>query len=421
MKRLFHITCAAVFVLAASAKTALSNPALSKLVAPNIGQTFAFGALQSDPARASQMHAAGVTIATIEVGWDRCEPRQGVWNRAYFAETKAKMQKLRAAKQEIVLDLGVQYPPAWVFDLPYARFVNQYDATYDSAEAGKNVPNAVFNQAVRACQAAYMARVFQELGTNFHHVRLGGGWYGELHFPPATFKEQKNCYWAYDALAQGRAPGLAAGLRPCPVPNWKPGEPSAQHRAASLFANWYLNALQNYHDWQIATARRFYSGPLAMLYPGWGVRPGQLDGAIAGDLDGTTSVEQNGELQAGGDFARFVASVRDPNVIVYTTWIDAPFGDDASREPAQWTPAHWLAYLAAANPLDLPKMGENTGSNDVLALQRSVQRMRAYNLRGIMWAFESQLFASEPKSEPKHATLAQLREAIAQQRDTPRK
>ena len=372
-----------------------------------------FGTLQSDVARAEELHAAGVTLAQVGVAWNRVEPREGVWDEIYLGEVRAKIEKFRQSKQQIVLDLGVQYAPDWVMALPNARFVNQYGAAYIEIEPGKNVPNVVFNQRVRQAQGVYISRLLRELGGDFHHIRLGGGWFGELHYPPAQYAGQFNCYWAFDAIAQGKTPGLPTGLWPCPVPDWKPGQSSANHRAASLFANWYLEALANYHDWQIAMVRQNYAGPLAMLYPGWGVRPGQLDGAIVGDLDGSTSAEKNGEIGAGNDFARFIAGIRDAKIIVYTTWIDAPFGDDTKRDPGQWTPAHWLAYLAAANPLNLVTMGENTGGGDAKALQRSAQRTRDYGLQGLMWAFEPQLF------DGKGATLRQLAEIAALQTGKP--
>lgn len=401
--RVFLMLCGAYFVSARAVEAQQTAPATQE-VAPIFAQPV-FGTLQSDTARAAELHAAGVTLAQVGVAWNRFEPREGVWDGVYLGEVKAKIEKFRAAKQQIVLDLGVHYTPDWVTAWPNARFVNQYGVAYDASEPGKNVPNVVFNQRVRQAQSVYIARLLRELGGDFHHIRLGGGWYGELHYPPAQFGQQDNCYWAFDAIAQGRVPGLATGLRPCPVPDWKPGEASVNHRSASLFAAWYLEALANYHDWQIAAVRQSYAGPLAMMYPGWGVRPGQLDNAIAVDLDGSTDAEKNGEIQAGNDFARLVASIRDPNVIVYTTWIDAPFGDDTSRLPKEWTPAHWLSYLSAANPLNLATMGENTGGGDDKALQRSIKPMRDYGLQGLIWAFEPELF------DGKHATLKQLAEA----------
>src|SRR5690606_18425367 len=125
----------------------------------------------------------------------------------------------------------------------------------------------------------------------------------------ASFAGKANCYWAFDPFAQGKKPGLPAGMTPCPVPGWKPGDASPDHASARAFIHWYLDSLKHYHDWQITTVRKHYAGPLMMLYPSWGIRPGQLDAAIAADLAGTTPAEKNGELQRGFDFARFIGGL----------------------------------------------------------------------------------------------------------------
>ena len=57
-----------------------------------------------------------------------------------------------------------------------------------------------------------------------------------------------------------------------------------------------------------------------MMYPSWGIRPGQIDAAVADQLAGKTSAEVNGELPRGFDFARFIHGITDPDVIVYCTW-----------------------------------------------------------------------------------------------------
>ena len=75
----------------------------------------------------------------------------------------------------------------------------------------------------------------------------------------------------------------------------------------------------------------------------------------------TTSAEKNGEVQRGYDYARFVATIIDPGVVLDTTWLDCPYGNDASANPDAWRPVHYLAYLAARNPHHLRLYGENTG------------------------------------------------------------
>ncbi|MBV9864449.1 MAG: cellulase family glycosylhydrolase [Abitibacteriaceae bacterium] len=397
--------------LPAPGQTAVPQPGTTATIAnPDAKPKYIFGALQNDVRRLKQDYAAGLRLAVLELGWNRYEPQDGVFNKAYISEVKAKLQAYQDAGFQTVLDFGLQYPPQWAFNLPNSRYVNQYGDSFVDAAAGMNGVNAVFNQALRNKQAAYVQRVFADLGNGFYAVRLGWGWYSELNYPPTRYKDHANCYWAYDALAQGRSAGLPVGIPACPVPVWSPGTPSPNHTAPAQFLNWYLDSLKNYHDWQIVTVRRYYPGRLAMLYPSWGIRPGQVDAAIATDLNGSTSPERNGEVQRGFDFARFIQGINDSNVIVYCTWIDAnaTVADENSPDQARWSPVHYLSYLAQQHALHLKVWGENTGQNDEAAMQRSFQRMKDYGLMGIMWAFEGQLYDGQ------YATLDQYAKLILQ-------
>lgn len=369
-----------------------------------------YGALQSTVARADQNYAAGMRLVTMELAWGRYEPTAGDYDAAYVQSVKSSIAAYRAKGMAVVLSLGVQYPPDWLLQLPHARFVNQYGDRYVVAEPGKNIGNLVFNQALRDRYEAYMRRVFGDLGTDFSAVRLGGGWYDELNYPEPGFGGRSNAYWAFDDISSGRASGLAAGQSVNPVPGWTPGVASPDHAKARQFADWYMDSLKNYHDWQIATARKYYPGNLTMMYPSWGVRPGQLDQAVTGDLAGSTPAERNGEVQRGFDFARYIAGIRDPKVIVYTTWLDAPFGSDDSADEAQWRPVHWLSSLAQRHPLRLRTWGENTGGADHAVMQFTFDQAAKYGLMGVMWAFEPQLY------DGRHATIDQLQAQIDKHR-----
>ncbi len=370
------------------------------------------GVLQPEGSRAAAYRAAGLRLATLELAWNRYEPRAGRFDEEYVREIRRRREQLTKAGLEVVLDLGMQYPPGWALRMANGRYVNQYGQSYDEdARPGAGGLNAIFNQSVRDRQAEYVRRVFDDLGTGFFAVRLGWCYYGELHYPRTKYGDHDNCYWGFDALAQGQAPGLPPGIAACPVPGWKPGDSSAGHESARAFVNWYLGAIRNYHDWQIATTRRSFGGRLAMLYPSWGIRPGQLEAAISVDLNGSTSAEKNGEVQRGYDFAAMIEGIHDPRVVVYTTWLDANprFGDDDGNDPRGWSPAHYLTSLAAANPHRVSVWGENTGPGDRGALAICVARMKRYGMLGFMWAFAPNLFDGDPG----HATLAEMSEAIS--------
>lgn len=383
---------------------------ISTLIRAAAAQDVLFGTVQSDPAHAERNREAGIRIATLEVSWDRAEPKQNQFDEAYLKERKARLGAFRQHGMQVALDLGLQYPPAWVFGLPNSRYVNQFGKAYVGDRPGATGANAVFNQQIRDRQAAYVARVLRELGHSVDIVRLGWCYYGELHYPSHRFDGQINCYWAFDDLAQGKAQGLPPTLTPCPVPGWKPGTKTDDHHAASRFIDWYLACLQNYHDWQIGTVREHYQGRLAMLYPSWGIRPGWIENAVMHDLDGSTPPEENGEIQRGYDFARLIRGVRDPKLIVYCTWIDSDptFGDDASDNPARWSPVHYLSDLATRHPLKLAAMAENTGPGTPKALALSLQRARRYKLSALIWAFEPNLYDNAMD----HVSIEQFQSAV---------
>ena len=357
-----------------------------------------YGALQTEPERAAAGREIGWRVAVIAVSWDRFEPEVGRFDEKYIEGVATTKTKLRALGYKLQLDLGVQYPPAWVFSSANSRYRDQFGDAFASKQAGENLPNVVFNAEVRKRVAGYVRAVFVRLGSDWDFVRLGGGKFGELNFPGPNFNGRTNCYWAFDDLAQGKSTGLPEGMRACPVPGWIPGASSADHRSAKKFIEWYLDSLENYQDWQIATVRRWYSGDLCLLYGSWGLRPGWLDAAVAKDLSGDTPAERNGELQQGFDWARMIGGIRDPRTIVYCTWVDGTIGnrdlaDDESTDPARWSPVHWQASLARSNPLHLRVWGENTGHNNRAAMKLSFDRVKRFDLMGLMWAFDAELFA----------------------------
>ncbi len=378
------------------------------------------GTLESEPAHLPALNDAGVQAVVVGISWDQCEPAEGQFSEPALKILQQKIAAFRAAGKSIVLDLGVQYPPEWVFRFPSSHFVNQYgDSFLAKPGSGDCGVNLVFSQEMRDKFEAYVGRIFAEIGTDYAAVRLGGGRYGELGYPGSTFQHHTNCYWAFDPIAQSPAPGTAlpSGVQPCPVRGWLPGQASAQHDSARHFLNWYMDSMKNYHDWQIATLRKYYPGPLFMLYPSTGgLRPGQLNAAINDDANGSTGPEKTGEVGRGYDMARFVAGITDPQVVVYSTWIDGFFGsDNSSPDPARWSPGHYLASLAAAHQPPLLVGGENTGSpDDVANLRLAFQRVRDDRLCVMFWAFERTLFDGKPG----RATVLDFKAEIAKLRAT---
>lgn len=354
------------------------------------------GILQNTATHYARNYQAGARMSILSLHWNRFEPGDGRRDDAYVAGKRAELDALKKAGFRVMLDVGVQYPPQWVCDMPNSRFVNQYGDAY-SGGVGETGVNAVFNEAVRQKVDAYLKAVLSEFGGEVEIVRLGLMRYGEIGYPHPSFRGKTNAYWAYDDNAQGKTNGLPSGVAVCPVPGWVPGQSSEGSNDAHLFADWYLGALQNYHDWQIDVVGEVYQGKMAMLYPSWGIRRNQLDEAVKGNLDGTTSAEKNGEIQRGFDFKRLVGGIKNPRVIVYGTWVDSnPAWSDDAPNPLNSCPIHHLSTLAKNHPLKLRVMGENTGGGGIAALDLTFERVKQYGIEGLMWAFESDLYDGVP-------------------------
>jgi hypothetical protein len=83
-------------------------------------------------------------------------------------------------------------------------------------------------------------------------------------------------------------------------------------------------------------------------------------------------------------------------VALYVTGIEVPPADqvnDSSPFPGDWSAARWLAQIARNHSLMI--WGENTGFNDRQDMNLAIQRMRGNGFVGILWAFESELYASQ--------------------------
>lgn len=374
------------------------------------GKKRSYGVLQNTVANIDNNRPAGINTAYIGMSWRSYEPTKGNFSSTYMNQVKSQIEQYRSNDMDIVLSFGVQYAPDWVLGLPNARFVNQYGDPYADTSPGKNIANLVFNNAIRGHYETYMQKVFTDLGTDFYAVRVGGGWYGEVNYPDPNYNGRMNSYWGFDAIAAGQVTGLPTGVNKNPVPNWRPGMSSGSANEARQFIEWYLESQKNYHDWQITTTRKYFAGNLHVLYPGAGIRAGQIDKAVEVNLNGSTGPEQNGEIQKGLDYARFIASIKDKKVYPYTTWLEAKWSgmDDSSTNQGAWSPIKLISYHAALNPLKLQVSGENGGRDSFDDMQHTFQQASKYNLDLVLWAFESDLYSGQ------YATLEQLKSMIQQ-------
>lgn len=343
--------------------------------------------------------AAGVQAKVVSLSWRDYAPRAGRRDARYVRRKRAEFARARRAGFDLILSLGYHDAPPWVHDLPHSRYVDQDGRRYGARhlrDAGD--ANAVFNPAIRRLIEDFVRRAARDFGRDFMAVRAGGGRYGELTYPPAPEGKGGNRYWAFDRNAARRNP----------VPGWRPGTPAPGGEAAR-FLHWYLDELAGYGAWQARLLRRHFRRDVMLLLPGWGIRPRQVEAAIAGDLAGRTSAERNQEIQSGRDFARQIARIRDPRVIVTTTWLEAPVAQAADEAADQrgWSPVHYLAHLAASQVRPLRTFGENGGRDSAAVMRLAAERARRHGLMGLAWFRESELL------EGRHASLEDYARVIA--------
>lgn len=364
-----------------------------------------FGALEPDGRHLQQDREAGMDVLVLSVSWADAEPTAGALSQDYLTRLRDRYRPMRAAGLRVILDPGLQYTPPWVFALsPDARFTDQYGAQWHGPP-GEDTADAVHVSAVRDAQAAFVSRLSFELGRDaFFAVRVGGLLDGELRYPSPHYDGRTDSWWAYGTTAQAQTP----------VPGWRPGSGAAGAVGAAAFLEDYLDDLAAYQTWLLDRLGDAFNGQLQVLYPSWGVRPGEQDAAAARGLDGSTTGEDRQTLQLGVDWPRQLAALPGSphagRVVVYSTWLDAA---DQGSDPGRVSPIRWLAALAAGPRF--PVAGENTGgdASDVAALERSVSRVTELHLVGLLWMTEADLYSGRGPTAGDYARL--IGEARARQ------
>jgi hypothetical protein len=384
----------------ASTVTSIPTPS------PTAGSSYVFGTLLTDQSKATQEYAANVRVVELELGWDLYEPQDGVFSTTYSGQARTKLQAFQAAGLKVVLGVGLQYPPSWVFNYANSHYVNQFGSL--SGEV-----NLTFNQALRLKAEQYIAKVAQDLGpTNFWAIRIGSGGSIESVYPDEQADGiHSNGYWGYDAAAQGGA-GLPPMLVRTPFPGWLPGQTTYNAQAFTIsqvqrWYDWYLGAMVDGINWQVnAYKADGYTGYLQVLMSGLGSRPDDYVTGINNRLNGTG----DGNLTMGraAVWNKVVdALATRQNVVIYVSSMadgsgsnDLCQSSDASvalSDPSidYWSATRWISYNA--NRYGMLKTGENPGYSPTIGygktmMQTAAQQMQACRFQGLMWAHDVNLY-----------------------------
>jgi len=348
-----------------------------------------YGVLFGDQRYLESDWDAGIRLRELELSWWRHEPHNDAWDLSYVAWKRAEIQAAREAGYKIVLDLGLQYPPAWARQIQPMQ--DQYGNTYD-----RHV-NAVWSAEVRDEIAAYIKRAFADFGTDFYGIRVGSGGWIETMYPP-TPAGFRHSYWAFDPAAMASNP----------VPDWRPGQASPNDEARRFYT-WYVESLAGVVNWQHRIIRRYYDGKLLQLFAGIGVRPEGWEGLIADNLIPGAKRLGVDAAARGVVIDRLVGSIQDKRDVVLvscslgdasaTAW----WLDEDSADRLKWSSSHWAADVAKRH--GMPIWGENGGYDDDATMKLVFEQLEQFDYGALFWAFDKQLHEGTYASIDDYARL----------------
>ncbi|GEL17311.1 hypothetical protein [Pseudonocardia asaccharolytica] len=357
----------------------------------------AFGTLVSLAEHAREEADAGVSAGMVELSWRRAQPAAGAFDDAYLRSVRRDIEALRAAGRTVTLGLGLHDAPPWVIAIPGSRFVDQTGEESDEV-------NLVFDQRLRNIAEHYLARLAAALDLGeVDAVRLTSGGLPEVLYPGGER------YWAFDPNAQG-GPDRPASMPPNPLPGWRPGEGGVSRQEVRAWADWYVGALVDVVEWQIATLSALgFRHTYQVLTPGVGVGPAAYDAAVRRGLP-------PGLLGSGAAWRVFYERLpRRDDLVAYVSSVADGSGRNDSCEPgdaavpldapqaATWSATRWVSRLA--REYGHPVAGENPGWNQSARLDESyvdlsddgmlaaaLRQARGCGFRSFYWAHDEQLW-----------------------------
>lgn len=331
------------------------------------GRGLQFGTLLAMPEHAVAEAAVGISAAMVELAWNRYEVEDDVFDEGYLAAVRAEMDAHVAAGRSITFQFVIHYHPQWLLALPDSRMVDDLGNLSEDA-------NLVFDQRLRDAAADFIAHAVRQLDVAaIHAIRLTSGVGWEVNFP-AT-----GTYWAFDPEAQN-GPNMPPSMAPNPQPGWRPGDPGLTAADVRAWIEWYIDALVDTVEWQIAVLSGLgFDGYYEVLTAGAGVRRSQYEAAIEQGLP-------PGLLGTGSVWHRFYDKLpRRPDIVAYTSSVADLSGaiDNDQCEPGDvsialdsplvedWSAARWISRLAHEYGFQIG--GENPGFNAAPGLSSEYQ------------------------------------------------
>jgi hypothetical protein len=396
------------------------SPLHTAASAPPAGQR-AYGVLGmpvGDLAAMKAIKAAGCTHTVIQAQWRQLQPNGAgaPLSTAAVQLLKDDLANAKAAGLKVLWENALQYPPGWVLSA-VEPFKDQHGAVYPAAAqpSGKQVANWMWTALGQHYVSDFLVKLGVGLGTpmlaQIDAVKLGGGWYGELHYAPSV--SGGNAFQGFGRSMQTGF-GLASNQAVCPLPGYKPF--TGQSANDLTWLNWYLDGIGNWLTWFIAAHRSAgFTADVHVCHPGYGVRSNQ---AIS-----SAGYQQAAAL--GEDPTRvmgFYAS--NPTVWPYCTWMDTADGFDPPSVDSDLSAWKKIYAEAVKRNKHTKLWGENTGNENTAGMDgifagnpngsalstaqyRDAPPQGVYGYQGIFWLSYASL-----KAGGSQASLSDYRRAI---------
>lgn len=350
-----------------------------------------------------QQYDAGVRLRLLQLGWDVLQPDgSSSWSTGTASAFQQRIDAFIADKPDvhIVLDLGVQYPPAWAAQVD--PLVDQYGTVWQAQFPNGGV-NVYWSSTVRQYVANYIRLIFTNL--DFHGrlwtVRVGP-YQGELLYPHGVNEGRNLSFWAFDSKAASQNP----------VPGWLPGRPSPNGEA-QRFYYWYVDNLVATFNFFQTEVRRYFAGYVAPVTPGLGMWDGTANQLISRNLNDSSL----GYYGTGNYWQRIFSHLppASAGVLNWCSSLGDGSGNDSSTNWWEWSSGKMMAYLAHSNGRDI--YGENPGHNAYstsggadprTTMQTDFETVQSSGYLGLMWVSQADM------SDPACASLAQYGSMISQ-------
>jgi len=232
------------------------------------------------------------------------------------------------------------------------------------------------------------------LGSIIEQYRVGLSASGEFLLGPTS--NLNNSWWAFDAIALGKAPGLPSGVTTNPLIGWIPGSSTYQNKPIT--------------QEQVQTCYRNagWKGIIQLVAPGTGATPTVYNQRIAANLSDVNYDGYHTMNTVAVWHLVFAKFSNTSNVIIDISSVydnsGTPKGNHcdpndvkvsmSQADPwvSQWSSTRWISYLAHINHYQ-GLTGENPGSNSPSDMDAVFPLAYSCNLTSLMWAFDTQLYS----------------------------